>query len=391
MPVSSYGGSTDSLASPSLSSWAASVSAALDGSDTTVNTRLTAKANLASPTFTGTVTLPSDVRGWATNLLTTNQASVETDTSGLASANASTIARSTAQAYIGSASLLMTSSIIGPAFAGGTPRPGSGTTVPVTAGLTYTASARVLNSVGSRQYRLRILWWNAAGANLGDTGAQALAISSAAPSSWQQLIAVGVAPANATQVSIEVDGYTSGSIGDAVYIDALGFWVGAGGIWAMPGVPISAMGSHTDESVGRRVFTWDGVNSRWQMIYGDTGWRDVSTLFTGSWLGNWNVRRINSVVYHNLFNVRSGTGAVWNAPAGFRGGISTTDVQSMPVSRYDLASHSAIGCNNGGAGNYTVLGGAIGYAGAVINAVITTYEAWPSSLPGTAVGSIPAL
>ena len=59
---------------------------------------------------------------------------------------------------------------------------------------------------------------------------------------------------------------------------------------------IAIQGSYADESVGRRIFTWDQTNGRWQMTYGDTGWRNVN----GSLLNGWgagtglHVRRINS-------------------------------------------------------------------------------------------------
>lgn len=287
MPVSSYGASTDSLAAPSLSSWAASVSAALDGSDTTVSTRITQRV-LPLTAKTGNYTLTA-----SDTVVTCN----------------------------GTLTI----------------------TLPTAVGLT------------GKQFIIRNIATNTV--TIARTSSQTV---------------------DGCSGTITLAG--KGSL--AVVSD--------GANWLV------VSGQYTDESVGRRIFTWssalaNGATTGWQMTYGDTGWRDVSGSFINSWLGLWQVRRMNGVLYHSIYNVRSGTGNVWVAPVGFRGGVNTVDTQAVPVARYDVASHSAIGCNNGAAGGYTVLGGAVGYAGAVINAVITTYEAWPSSLPGTAVGSIPAL
>ena len=202
------------------------------------------------------------------NLLTANQASIETDTTGLAVANVATIARSTAQAKVGSASLLITDTN-GTANAGaaGTPRGTSG--IAVTPGVTYTGTASVLKGVGTRTLQLRLLWWDAGGSYLSLTA-------------WTTLIATGVAPATAAFVSVETKMNDVGSINDSYYADCWGFWQGAGGQWALPGTPITNLGFYTDESVGRRLFQWDANNNRWQQTYGDTGWRNVTSLITGS-------------------------------------------------------------------------------------------------------------
>lgn len=146
----------------------------------------------------------------------------EVNLTGLAATNGSTIARSTAQFYAGTASLLMTASITGASAAAGTPRPGGGTTLPVTAGNTYGASAFVLNSVGSRRYRVRILWWNSGGGNVGDTASPTGSTTATTPATWTFISTSGVAPAGATQASVEIDAITAGAIGDAVHIDQIG-------------------------------------------------------------------------------------------------------------------------------------------------------------------------
>ena len=84
-----------------------------------------------------------------------------------------------------------------------------------------------------------------------------------------------------------------------------------------PGTPIANLGTYTDESVGRRVFTWDTVNNRWQMTYGDTGWREINALQTAAALTKFpnavlSVRRVNSSVDVRWF---SDTGTVAGRPA----------------------------------------------------------------------------
>ena len=94
------------------------------------------------------------------NLLTTNQASVETDTTGFSAIAGCTIARTTAQAKVGAASLLVTSTTgASGGGAAGTPRATSGKAV--TPGVTYTGIASVLNGVGTRTLQVRLLWWDA--------------------------------------------------------------------------------------------------------------------------------------------------------------------------------------------------------------------------------------
>ena len=326
------------------------------------------------------------------NLLTANQASVETDTTGLGVASAATVARSTAQAKVGSASLLVTSTAVdASAGAAGTPRATSG--VAVTPGVTYTGTVSVLNGVGTRTLQVRLLWWDAGGSYLSLTDGT----TAAAPAAWATLRATGVAPATAAFVSIEANMVDAGSIGDAYYSDCWGFWEGAGGQWALPGTPITNLGYYTDESVGRRLFQWDANNSRWQQTFGDTGWRDVTgSIAAGLAATNPTltlyVRRHGIRVSWLLFEGAAGTATglvniLAAVPAGFNQtpAVSTyaayplmnyatgqVTLESVYMSSFDMSTAGWTTIRHTGSWSYT------------------TTDAWPTTLPGTASGSIPA-
>ena len=134
-----------------------------------------------------------------------------------------------------------------------------------------------------------------------------------------------------------------------------------------------------DETSGRAIFTWDYKNNRWQLIYGDTGWRDITasvgSVVTG---GSVFVRRYGATVFITLLGVTVPTnGTVAGAlPIGFRiahavalptpyGSITTWDTNG------NLA-FSALGTGR--------------YAGVSF----LTGDTWPTTLPGTPVGSIPS-
>ncbi len=244
---------------------------------TNLTTDLSAKAPLASPTFTGVPAAPTAAVDTNTtqvattaftvaqiaddavaksavgNLLTANQASVETDTTGFFTIDC-TITATTDAALHGSKSLRMAAT----AAAAAIYTPGANTSgQPVTAGTTYTASASVKSSGTARSACVRVYWYTAAGAPVSSTNSASVTTSTSA---WTRYLVTAVAPATAAfaAVIVETEGNT---VGDVHYVDCLGFWQGAGGQWALPGTPITNLGFYTDESVGRRLFQWDANNS----------------------------------------------------------------------------------------------------------------------------------
>jgi hypothetical protein len=191
--------------------------------------------------------------------------------------------------------------------------------------------------------------------------------------------------------------------GEVFYFDGLGLWEGAGGVWANGGERIdpSTLGFYWDESVGRRLFVWDTVNNRWQMVFGDTGWRDVSSLMTTpahvQTLTSLLMRRVGNVVHlttrgtvgtGTLAGTANGMGLI-NLPSGFQpndfcsigSGVynyRTPTIISSASSKSAIAMQIAAG-NNWGA---SVFDGAGSWL---------TSDAWPSALPGSASGSIPSV
>lgn len=150
--------------------------------------------------------------------------------------------------------------------------------------------------------------------------------------------------------------------------------------------------SRMDQTAGRALYTFDSINYRDQLIYGDTGSREISAyLDTSKWVaGNIKIRRVNYDVElraYGLDNVAGilGSVGILNAglPAGFR-------------NQHTVAGFAQIGANSGqvitafGATQVTIVG--------VLDSVICGFTArwqttdpWPTVLPGNADGAIPNL
>lgn len=330
------------------------------------------------------------------NLLTVNQSSVETDTTGWANYFNASVSRSTAQAASGTASLLITAT-------GSTPSAStlSGTSgVPVVPGRLYTAHAAVyVGTATGRTARAGIRWYTAAGATIGSLVFGSTVTLTAG---WQSVWAFEVAPATAAYAAVVV-GSGSAVSGEDFYCDKVMLVEGYGGTWALGGQPIQGVGERWDETVGRRCFRWDWNNSREQMVYGDTGWRlcgewDAAGNFTAGlqvsafsapWVsgasGKWYMRRIGYTVEHRIWGVQAsvlasaaaifGTGT--SIPAGFQDG----EYEQIPVATTVGSSFASIGC--AASRNYLC-----GYASAslTINRSRVSYitdQVWPTTLPGT--------
>lgn len=140
-----------------------------------------------------------------------------------------------------------------------------------------------------------------------------------------------------------------------------------------------------DQSAGRAVYTYDDLNSREQMIYGDTGWRDVSADLANGWTGNLYLRRVGNSVTFGVRNlVRGSTDTLYSLPSGF--GLTVTSAHALPI-----AVNGQVQLLRIGSGGSVTLNAAI--AAAIAEAGMVTWPtsaSWPTTLPGTAVGSIPA-
>ena len=156
-------------------------------------------------------------------------------------------------------------------------------------------------------------------------------------------------------------------------------------------------GSYADETVGRRLFQWDANNSRFQQTFGDTGWRDVTSLVDTS---GWTNAPTALAVYVRRTLEHTSMIVNWNPGAG---SCSGQGVVTLPSGFGPAASIVAPGgaWQSADAGAYT--GGWYWETGTKLNlqspatsvylraiATLPCTAAWPTSLPGTASGSIPA-
>ena len=151
------------------------------------------------------------------NLLTENQASVETSPLSGWTGVAGTVARSTVQARSGVASLLLTSTTTGAASALSTKQRAE-------PGQVYTAIARA-RAVGIGQnITVGLYFYDQAGAQVGSAFGTAVADSTSA---WSAMLSVtGTAPAQTYDVQVSLTGATTAS-GQGHYFDELGLYAAA--------------------------------------------------------------------------------------------------------------------------------------------------------------------
>lgn len=156
--------------------------------------------------------------------------------------------------------------------------------------------------------------------------------------------------------------------------------------------------TRVDQTAGRAMYHWDAVNNREQLIYGDTGFRDIAAdqawndaLFNGTTVvkNSANLARLrragNTVELHFAFdrNISNTISMASAFPLGFRPFsplVALGSNSGMVLCRlYHAGAASGLTYNN-----QTAVATA-----ASVNLVFTTNDPWPTSLPGTAVGTIP--
>ncbi len=154
---------------------------------------------------------------WTNNLLTANQSSIETSSAGWTAESGGTVARSTAAAYVGVASLDVAPTTKGTeALVATTPY----TTAPVVVGSTYRAAGWVssLDSPYPFYATIRISWRDSGGTELSVTSGSQRTIF--AGGGWISLNpATGVAPASAAYAVVRVRIYEWISLGYPHLVD----------------------------------------------------------------------------------------------------------------------------------------------------------------------------
>ena len=156
------------------------------------------------------------------NLLTANQASVETNTAGFSAQGAAVISRDTTQAFNGSASL---KAVCTGAFQGAT----TTNNISLTVDKTYTAVAMVRQTVAGNIRGVVFDGANGYKTAGGDNGVSGIAINT-----WTQITWTFVALSTVTNAQLIIDTGTTGRTVD-IFMDSFGIWEGTDTIWRMPG------------------------------------------------------------------------------------------------------------------------------------------------------------
>lgn len=138
------------------------------------------------------------------------------------------------------------------------------------------------------------------------------------------------------------------------------------------------------ETAGRVVTVWDQINKRDQLIYGDTGERDVSSLLLDA-TGEVFLRRSGTAVTFTLSGVTPnadvGTYTLMNLPGGFRPSSASIKAWLAPDANGSAAQKSTFVYR---AGRVLI------YSAEKTNQYRHTFtfhtdDPWPTTLPGTAV------
>lgn len=322
------------------------------------------------------------------NLLTANQASLESNvTTGWVLLSGCTLATSNVHAKSGTYSLAATyaGASYGDFYASAS--------IPVTVGTTYTATGQSYAGSAARAATTNILWFDSGNTYLATSNGTNVTNST---SGWTRHLVTAVAPAGAFYAR-QFCRVNAAAASEVHYWDELGLWEGAGGQWALPGTPITNLGYYTDESVGRRLFQWDANNSRWQQTFGDTGWRDVTgSIAAGLAATNPTltlyVRRHGIRVSWLLFEGAAGTATglvniLAAVPAGFNQTPTVSTYAAYPLMNYATGQVTLESVYMSSFDMSTAGWTTIRHTGSWS---YTTTDAWPTTLPGTASGSIPA-
>ncbi len=150
--------------------------------------------------------------------------------------------------------------------------------------------------------------------------------------------------------------------------------------------------SRVDQTAGRAIYQWDSLNSRDQLVYGDTGWRDVSSSLVNGASGTLQVRRVGYEVIVKGFNIilpNPTNYGFYTFPSGFIGDdklfIGRENMVSGLIAAFQMGS--VLSCMTG------LSGGTVNNTDHRYGFTESSFTAseWPTTLPGTAVGSIPNL
>lgn len=146
-----------------------------------------------------------------------------------------------------------------------------------------------------------------------------------------------------------------------------------------------------DNTAGRAIYTWDDTANREQLIYGDTGKRIINNLINPE-LGAAPVAKMRRTMYDVELHIQL------NKPSGLQGKVPILS-EGLPVGFRN--QHTIVGYAGGASGkqytlDYLGAGMSLGDMPTTATALFimlkfSTTDPWPTTLPGTADGSIPNL
>lgn len=137
-----------------------------------------------------------------------------------------------------------------------------------------------------------------------------------------------------------------------------------------------------DQTAGRAIYVYDDVNNREQLIYGDTGWRNVTTLSPYPGPDQNRIRRIGQQVFVQ-FSVQAPNPTITPVPS-----------LTLPVGFQAVGEGAYLPRAYGNTAVYFDGTKALFFAmaaGAVDRHTFSfpANDPWPTALPGTAIGGIP--
>lgn len=164
------------------------------------------------------------------------------------------------------------------------------------------------------------------------------------------------------------------------YISSDGQHMNTAGQTAIANSPLKVMTTRSslifDETAGRVVKAWDYLNKREQLIYGDTGIRNIAAELTNV-TSVTHVQLVRSgnlctVLFHDLNPELSGNVTIFSLPSGFRPRASQS-AQALGVARVQATNN----------GNFVLIAATAG-TNCIGSITYYTPDPWPTTLPGVA-------
>lgn len=149
--------------------------------------------------------------------------------------------------------------------------------------------------------------------------------------------------------------------------------------------------TRVSNSAGRAIYQYNETTGGEQLIYGDTGWRDLTGVLLNGWTATWcKLRRVGSTVTMVFVSLNSSVATADPAyvlPVGFR---PNTGGYHQGYFFTDTTIASGFVRITGGGSMELTRRPATPYS-ANLQSVVqwTVDDPWPTTLPGTASGTIP--